>query len=62
MKKSTFKQLIADYIASNSDLTPEERAEKLFNEVIQEHMMPKNMIKVDLFGIYDNGWEPEDSN
>ena len=59
MKKSEFIQLIADYIRDKeNEYSPEDQSKELF-ELIDKHMMPRNIIKVDLFDRYDNGWEPE---
>lgn len=62
MKKSEFIQLIADYIRDKeSEYSADDQAKELF-ELIDKHTMPRNVIKVDLFDRYDNGWEPEDDN
>ena len=60
MKKSDFIKQIADYIRDKeNEYTPEQQAKELFENIIYKHMMPRNIIKVDLFDRYDNGWEPE---
>lgn len=59
MKQSEFIKKIAEYIRDKeNEYTPEQQASDLF-KIIDEHMMPRNIIKVDLFDRYDNGWEPE---
>lgn len=60
MKRSEFIKSIADYIEDKqNEYSPEDQARELF-ELIDKYMIPRNMIKVDLFNKYDNGWEPED--
>jgi|13_taG_2_1085334.scaffolds.fasta_scaffold01429_5 hypothetical protein len=62
MKKSEFIQQIAEYLRDReNEYSPEDQAKELF-DFIDKHMMPRNMIKVDLFDRYDNGWKPESDN
>lgn len=60
MKKSEFIQLIADYIQDReNEFSPEDQAKDIFEKIIDKHMIPRNVIKIDLFKTHDNGWEPE---